>query len=448
MPIEFVLPELSETVVEGEILKWLVEEGQTLSKDQPFVEVMTDKITVELPSPFDAVLLKKLAKEGDIVAVHGPLALFEGGDAAPAAEAPKEEVIEKSVVESDYGAKAEVVPVDQLFAGAKKAAPASSGQAKAATNKFGRVLAVPAARQAARDADIDIAQVPGSGPNGRVGVEDVKAYLASASSAPVAAVAAPAAVASGAGGLPAPIQYKTPKGYEQREVREPFKGIRKAIAKQMVASHFQTVSTLTVDEVDLTELVKLRARMKDAAAKQGVKLTYLPFIVKAVASALQKFPNLNSAIDEANQEIVRKNYYNIGIAVDTEAGLLVPVVRDVDSKSIYGIANGIADVAGKARSGKLSAEESTGGTFSITNMGSAGSLLSAPIINVPEAAILGVHTIQERPVARNGEIVLRHMMYLSLSFDHRLIDGAEAARFVREIVRLLENPDTLLLEAI
>jgi 2-oxoisovalerate dehydrogenase E2 component (dihydrolipoyl transacylase) len=305
----------------------------------------------------------------------------------------------------------------------------------------------------ARENGIDIATVPGSGPNGRVGVDDVRSFVSGGSSAPVPAVTQTTPVAapspSGTGGMivPAPV-YRTPKGYEALEERVPLRGMRKAISNAMLASHLYTVRTLTVDEVDMSALVALRERMKPASEKAGVKLTYLPFIFKAAASALKAFPNVNSSLDDAAGEIVRKKYYNIGCAVDTEAGLIVPVVKDIDRKSIFEIAGEIVDKAGKARDGKLAPDEISGSSFSVTNMGSVGSLFSFPIINVPDAAILGVHTIQERPVVRDGQIVIRHMMYLSLSFDHRLIDGAEGGRFVRHMARLLENPDLLLLEAI
>lgn len=467
---EMLMPELAESVVEGEILKWLVEEGQEVALDQPLVEVMTDKVTVELPAPFAGKLFKKMAQEGEIVAVHKPLAQLEvGGAAAPETHASPEtyapetaktaalELVGGVSVDPNVSAVGTVSEAPQMAMnfGSAKGGAAKSAAAKAGTNKFGRALATPSARQAAREADVEILEVPGSGPNGRVNTADVQAYVEGGGTA-AAPVAAPVAVAANvdssvgsnmALGVPA-AQYKTPKGYEAKEERSPLRGMRKAISRAMVASHLHTVRTLTVDEADLTELVALRGRLKAGAEKQGVKLTYLPFFVKAVAAALKKFPNINSSIDEASQEIVRKKYYNIGIAVDTEAGLLVPVVRDVDSKSMLEIATSITDLAGKARVGKLSPEDSSGGTFSITNMGSAGSLISFPIINAPEAAILGIHTIVERPVGRGGNIELRSMMYLSLSFDHRLIDGAEAARFVREICRLLENPETLLLEAI
>jgi len=499
---DMLLPELAESVVEGEILKWMVEEGDTIALEQPIVEVMTDKVTVELPATFAGKLFKKLVKEGDVVAVHAPIAQIDdgvGGTATPvtsstasgtapagadttetpAATATLENA-DMAAVTPDPEQKPAALGADMSAdssavgsaydGGVKKATSldfgsvakgsSAGGQAQAGTNKFGRALATPAARQNAREAGVDIMTVPGSGPNGRVNTADVQNYVSSASvqapppvpapapaqtPAPVASSAAPS---SGAGLDVPPVQYKTPKGYEAREERAPLRGMRKAISRAMVASHLHTVRTLTVDEADLTELVRLRGRLKESAEKQGVKLTYLPFFVKAVAAALKKFPNVNSSLDEAAQEIVRKKFYNIGIAVDTEAGLLVPVVRDVDQKSMLDIASSITDLAGKARSGKLSPEESSGGTFSITNMGSAGSLISFPIINAPEAAILGIHTIVERPVSKAGTLEMRQMMYLSLSFDHRLIDGAEGARFVREVCRLLENPETLLLEAI
>jgi pyruvate dehydrogenase E2 component (dihydrolipoamide acetyltransferase) len=256
-------------------------------------------------------------------------------------------------------------------------------------------------------------------------------------------------VAASSGGMTVPPpQYRTPKGLEHLETRTPLRGMRRVISNAMIASHLYTVRTLTVDEANLTALVDLRERLKPTAEKVGVKITYLPFIFKAVASALKAFPNVNSSYDEATGEVVHKQYFNVGCAVDTEAGLIVPVVKNVDSKSILEIAKSITDLAGKAREGKLTPDEISGSSFAVTNIGSAGSLLSFPIINAPDAAILGVHTIVDRPIVKDGQIVIGKMMYLSLSFDHRLIDGAEAARFLKQVTRLLENPDLLLLEAI
>ncbi|WP_027882857.1 dihydrolipoamide acetyltransferase family protein [Meiothermus rufus] len=459
MPKEVVLPELAESVVEGEILRWLVEEGQPLKKDQPFVEVMTDKVTVELPSPYEGVLLQKLVKEGEVVPVHAPIALIaEPGEMAasisdrkpqpaPSLQAQEERsIVEPGQVLEDDGANLSLFKPDNRPEEIKNpfAQTAAASPTPPARAPQGRTLAVPAARKLARELGLDLAQIPGSGPNGRVRVEDVKAYAEQKRTPPPSPVARP----SVPGGV-APVQYKTPKGYEERETRLPLRGLRRAIAQQMVASHLYTVRTLSVDEVDMTELVALRTRLKAEAEAQGVRLSYLPFIFKAVAQALKKFPALNSSLDEASQEIVLKRYYNIGMAVATENGLVVPVVKEVDRKSLLELAREVNDLADRARSGKLNPEDMSGSTFSITNIGSIGALFSFPIINVPDAATLGIHSIQKRPVVdAHDQVVVRHMMYISLSFDHRLVDGAEAARFCKEIIRLLEKPERLFLEAL
>ncbi|MBF6593797.1 MAG: 2-oxo acid dehydrogenase subunit E2 [Thermaceae bacterium] len=469
MPKEIVLPELAESVVEGEILKWLVEEGQPLKKDQPFVEVMTDKVTVELPSPYEGVLLQKLVKEGDVVAVHAPIAtIAEPGEVtgtisdkkpeptpAPSLQAQEERsIVEPGNVVEDDGANLSLFKPDgrqeqvrNPFA-ARASSTAVAEPPKAATNPHGRVIAVPAARKMARDLGLEITQIPGSGPNGRIRVEDVKGFAegqGQRAQSPKPSPTQPSAL----GALPAPVQYKSPKGYEALETRIPLRGLRRAIANQMVASHLYTVRTLSVDEADLTDLVAMRGRLKLEAEAEGVKLSYLPFIFKALAIALKKFPSVNSSMDEARGEIVLKGYYNLGMAVATEAGLVVPVVKDVDKKSILHIARAINELAQKARNNKLAPEDMTGSSFSVTNIGSIGALFSFPIINVPDAAILGVHSIQKRPmVNEKDEIVVRQMMYLSLSFDHRLVDGAEAAMFCKEVIRLLEQPDLMLLEAV
>lgn len=465
MPKEVVLPELAESVVEGEILRWLVNEGDALQKDQPFVEVMTDKVTVELPSPLAGVLLQKLVKEGDVVPVHAPIALVaEPGEVAapisdqkpapaPSVQAQEERsIVEPGQVAEDDGANLSLFKPDskpeQVKNPFSKTAPLQAAQSTTLAQPR-RVIAVPAARKLARELGLDIAQVPGSGPGGRVRLEDVRAYAEGKKHRAQSKAPDSGPRPSAPGALPSPVQYKPPKGYEDLETRAPLRGLRRAIAQQMVASHLYTVRTLSVDEVDLTELVALRERLKPEAEAQGVKLSYLPFIFKAIAVALKKFPSLNSSLDEARQEVVLKHYVNIGMAVAAENGLIVPVVRDVNHKSLLQLAHEIADLAEKARAGKLAPEEVSGSTFSVTNIGSIGALFSFPIINVPDAAILGVHSIQKRPVVNErDEIVVRQMMYLSLSFDHRLVDGAEAARFCKEVIRLLEKPERLFLEAL
>ena len=513
---EVLLPELAESVVEGEILKWLVQEGETVALEQPLCEVMTDKVTVELPSPYAGVLQKRLAQEGDVVAVHAPIALIaEAGEASgrkgestpeaaastapsaiqaiqetaenpattgaqlPPQAAEEREQVGGSIVEAGHVAaksdddaslfkafaSEETVRVQGLGSQRSGAAVLTRpAQTSAPARQEGRVLAVPAARQLARELGVDLAQVPGSGPNGRVRVQDVTAYLqqqdgraanvpAPAAQAPRTPVpqsaTTPAATTRGSGGMPVPpVQYRTPKGYEHLEDRVPLRGMRRAISNQMQASHLYTVRTLTVDEVNMSKLVAFRSRVKDEAQAAGVKLSYLPFIFKAVAVALRKYPSLNSSFDEATGEIVLKRYFNIGMAVATDAGLTVPVLRDVNCKSIFELAREVSDLATRAQAGKLTPDELAGSTFSVTNIGSIGALFSFPIINVPDAAILGVHSIQKRPIVNErDEIVAAHMMYLSLSFDHRLVDGAEAARFCKEVIRLLENPDRLMLEA-
>jgi len=446
MPKEILMPELAESVVEGEILKWLVEEGDYLKKDQPFVEVMTDKVTVELPSPYEGVLLKKLAKEGEVVKVHAPIALIaEPGEAVEGVkEAPPVQAVEeRTIVEPGLPPKEDREDLSLFRPDPTEVAVKNPFLAERPKGERGRVLAVPAARKLARELGIPIEAVPGSGPLGRVRVEDVRAYaekLKAPASPPPQEAPAPV-------GFPPPPRYASPKGYEHLEERVPLRGIRRTIAQGLWQSHLYTVRTLNVDEADLTELVALRERLKGEAEAQGVKLTYLPFIVRAVVRALKKYPMLNTSLDEERGEVVYKRYYHIGIAVATERGLIVPVVRDADRKSLLELAREIALLSQKAREGRLAPEEVSGSTFTITNIGSVGATLSFPIINVPEAAILGVHSIRKRPwVMPDGSIQARDIMFLSLSFDHRLVDGAEAAMFTREVIRLLEKPETLMLE--
>ena len=479
MARELLLPELAESVVEGEIVRWLVQEGETVALDQPVVEVMTDKVTVELPSPFAGVLEKHLVAEGDVVAVHAPIASF-ADEGAAGAEAARDVSVqaaeERSIVEPGQAARDDEGESLSLFkpsgsadegpllqvrrpgaaaptaaaratAAAAAAQPATPAQAvaqptapaqDAARGPYGRVLAVPAARKLARELGVDVEQVRGSGPNGRVRVDDVRAFAEGGAEVP-----APSAPA----GRPAPVPYVAPAGYEALEERIPVRGLRRAIANQMMASHRNTVRTLHVDEADVTSLVALRERLKPRAEARGVRLSYLPFVMKAVVAALQEFPMLNASLDDAKNEIVRKRYYNIGMAVATDAGLVVPVVKAVDQRTILDVAADIQRLAAAAKNGKLAPDDVKGGTFSITNIGSLGGLFSFPIINVPEAAILGVHSIKKRPVVLPDDtIAARQMLYLSLSFDHRLVDGAEGASFTSRVIDLLETPEAMMLD--
>ncbi|MFU8889995.1 MAG: dihydrolipoamide acetyltransferase family protein, partial [Trueperaceae bacterium] len=312
-------------------------------------------------------------------------------------------------------------------------APAAA-PATALRGAYGRVVAVPAARRLARELGVPIEQVLGSGPAGRVRVDDVRRQAAH--------------VAPASGGLPAAVRPVTPKGYEDRERRVPLRGLRRAITNQMIASHLHSVRTLHVDEADVSELVRLRERLKPRAEARGVRLSYLPLIMKAIGQVLPAYPALASALDDVTQEVVLRDYVNLGMAVATDAGLVVPVVRDVDRKSLIDVAEELQGLAAKARDGKLAPDDVRGGTFTVTNIGSVGGLFSFPIINVPEAAILGVHAIRKRPVVLPDDtIAARPMLYLSLSFDHRLVDGADAARFTNQLIDLLQAPEAMLLDA-
>lgn len=450
MARELRLPELAESVVEGEIVRWMVEVGDTVALDQPVVEVMTDKVTVELPSPFAGKLIEKVAAEGDVVAVNAVIARFEaegGAAVAPAAAPSLQAEEERSIVEGGRPADEEdgeslslfkpsagsdepLITIRRPGAGSAGAPRATAAPASptAARGPYGRVLAVPAARKLARELGVDIEEVQGSGPNGRVRVDDVRQH---------------------AEGAPAPAAAPRPAYVpgEQTEERTPLRGLRRVIANQLTASHLETVRTLHVDEADVTALVALRDKLKPRAEARGVKLSYLPFIMKAVVAGLQRFPMINASLDTAANEVVTKHYYNLGMAVATDTGLVVPVVKGVDQRSILDIAAEVQRLAELARTGKLAPDDIRGGTFSITNIGSLGGLFSFPIINLPEAAILGVHSIKKRPVVLDDDsIVARQMLYLSLSFDHRLIDGAEGAMFTSFVIDLLENPEALMLE--
>ncbi|HEX7039425.1 MAG TPA: dihydrolipoamide acetyltransferase family protein [Trueperaceae bacterium] len=471
MPRELLLPELAESVVEGEIVKWLVPEGGSVAKDQPIVEVMTDKVTVELPSPYAGVVAKHLAGEGDVVKVHQAIALIEeegaaAGAAAPPAAAPGHGDEERSIVEGGAGvaddrgdelslfkpgdARGEEPlhrvsfqrRLDGVASVAEPAAPppravAPPPPARGAgpvKGPYGRVLAVPAARKLARELGVDIEQVVGSGPNGRVRVEDVRAH-AEAAGAAASPPARPAAA------------HASPADLAALEERVPVRGLRRLISQQMVASHLQTVRTLHVDEADVSALVAMRERLKPVAERRGVRLSYLPFVMKAVVAALKEYPALNSSLDEAKGEIVVKRYYDIGMAVAVDDGLVVPVVKDVAGRSLIEVAAEVQRLAEAARAGRLAPDDVKGGTFSITNIGSLGGLFSFPIINVPEVAILGLHTIKKRPVVLPDDtIAARSMVYLSLSFDHRVLDGAVAASFTSRLIELLQTPEELMLD--
>jgi 2-oxoisovalerate dehydrogenase E2 component (dihydrolipoyl transacylase) len=465
MAKDVVLPELAESVVEGEIVTWLVAAGEPVAADQPLVEVMTDKVTVELPSPYTGTLVERVAEVGDVVAVGAVIARIDESAAAAAAVAAAvsaaggARIDERDDGDGDAGGedrgderslfRAEAQPVGGPVlqvrrpagpaGGAPRGAPVAAPPrpTKAIRGAFGRVVAVPAARRLARELGLPIEQVEGSGPSGRIRVADVERHEQ-----------APVLGSAGGAALPHPPRYRTPPGFETRETRVPLRGLRRVIAQHLSASHLHTVRALHVDEAEVSALVRLRETLKPRAEARGVKLSYFPFVMKAVLLALKAFPMLNVSLDEEAQEIVHKDYYNLGVAVATDAGLMVPVIHDADQRSLLELASETQRLAEEARRGSLTQEHVHGSSFTLTNIGSIGGLFSFPIINAPDAAVLGVHSVRKRPVALDDDsIAVRPMLYLSLSFDHRLVDGAEGARFTSFVIELLETPEALLLDA-
>lgn len=452
MPKDVVLPELAESVVEGEVTAWLVEVGSPVAVEQPLVEVMTDKVTVELPSPFAGVLVDQVAAVGDVVRVGAVLGRIDDGAGAAAGAARSAAPADPAGDEDDGDARSlfrasasddgPLLQVRRSGGGAAQP-PAPAAPAPLPRGPFGRVVAVPAARRLARELGVPIERIEGSGPHGRVRVADVERHAGATAGGAGAADAGATGV-----GLPAAPRYRTPSGYDTRERRIPLRGLRRVIAQQLSASHLHTVRTLHVDEADVSGLVRMRETLKPRAEARGVSLSFLPFVMRALAQTLRAYPALNSSLDEAAGEVVLKDYVNLGLAVATDAGLVVPVIRDAERRTLLELAGESQRLAAAARAGTLTPDEVAGSSFTVTNIGSIGGLFSFPIINAPDAAILGVHTIKKRPVVLDDDsIVARPMLYLSLSFDHRLVDGAEAARFTSALIDLLQTPEALLLDA-
>jgi pyruvate dehydrogenase E2 component (dihydrolipoamide acetyltransferase) len=392
--MDFRLPDLGEGVAEAEIDRWLVKEGEEVAEDDPLVEVITDKATVEIPSPWAGVVNRIHVQAGERVPV-GTVLVTIGEDAG---EAPDIDLREPGEAEPE---------------GSGPTADASPPE---------RVQAAPPVRRLARELGVDIASVPGTGPDGRVLREDVERF---------AAGSGPAPAASGPGA--------------SRARREPLRGVRRTIADRMTHAHLTIPPVTHVEECDVTELDATR-RLANEREPSGSRLTYLPFIVKAVVAGLKEHPALNASLDEDAGEIVFHDRYDIGVAVDTPEGLVVPVVRGADGKRLRDIAAEIDDLATRARAGTLRAEELRAGTFTVTSPGAFGGLLATPLIMHPQSGILGVHRAVDRPIARDGQVVIRKMMNLSVTFDHRVLDGMTAARFALEVVRLLEHPAVLALE--
>ena len=431
MATEVKLPELGEGVTEGELVKWLVKPGDSVKPDQSIVEIMTDKATVEVPSPIAGVVKELKFKVGDVVKVENVILTLEGSGASAAPAATSHSASNGS---SNGAAKAPAVPTPQQEMSASSASaqfypPAADS----------RTLATPATRRLAREMSVDINQMSGTGLAGRVTREDV---LGSKGGSQPAA-GATRSQAQGTATIPRPA-YNGPAG--AAETREPLRGIRRKVAENMqMAKHVIPHFTL-MDEVEVTDLVSLRESLKDYAEKNKTKVTYLPFVVKAMIATIREFPMFNASIDDAAQEIVYKNYFNIGFAADTPQGLMVPVIKDADRKSILDISREIIDLSTRARDGKLKLEEMKGATITITNIGSVAGLYATPIINHPEVAILGMYKIQDKPVIKGGQLSSIKIMNFTITCDHRLIDGAVAARFMKAFSARMSKPGTLMME--
>ena len=403
---DFLLPDLGEGLTEAEIDRWLVAEGDTVAEDDPLVEVITDKATAEIPSPFAGTVIKIHVAAGAVVPVGTALVTIgESAEGAP--------VSDGGVASTTAAPAPPPPPISE---------PTPVGAAAAVT----AVKAMPPVRKLARELGVDIAALSGSGPDGRILRDDVER-------------------AANGSGTPAETPRVAAVGPSPGR-REPLRGVRRVIAQRMTDAHRIVPPVTHVEECDVTELDATR-KLANERSPDEIRLTYMPFIVKAVVAALRDYPALNASLDEAAKEIVFHDRYDIGIAVDTPAGLTVPVVRDAGNKRLREIAAEVDRLANAARAGTSKAEDLRDATFTISSPGPFGGLMATPIVFHPQSAILGVHRATERPVVRDGQIVIRKMMNLSITFDHRILDGMTAARFILDVVRLLEHPAVLALES-
>jgi len=384
MPFDFVLPDLGEGITEGEIRRWLVKEGDAINEHQTILEVETDKAVVEVPSPKKGFVQKIRKLEGEIAKVGDILLTIT------------EKLEEKKEEKKSFGVVGRLPEAEEI-------------------------LATPAVRNLAKRLGVDIEKVKGTGPMGRITEDDV-------------------VKASGK------VTDLTKDQFGSIE-RVQIKGVRRSIAKNLLASMRTAAFVTGMDDADVSALWQLREKEKRIALAKGIRLTFLPFFMKAVQHALAAYPKINASVDEAGEEVVVKKYFNIGVAVDTPEGLMVPVVKDVDKKTILELAKELQELSIKAKERKIKLEELKGSTFTISNFGSFGGTYATPIINYPDVAILGTGKISDRPWVKDGQIVIRKVLSLSLTFDHRVVDGAEAAQFLNKIIQYLEDPDQIFIES-
>lgn len=429
MAYKFKLPDIGEGIHEGEIVKWFVKEGDKVEEDDVLCEVQNDKAVVEIPSPVEGTVLEIKVDENTTTTVGEVILTIDDGS---------EDDEEEEVKEEESSSKEETKASEEKC---EKETSSSSKEDQADSADDKRVIAMPTVRKYARENDVNIQQVTGSGKNGRVLKEDIDSFVSGDQ---------PSADASSDEQSDESTTTETKQTTSTEstvtEERVPLKGVRKAIAKAMVNSKHTAPHVTHMDEVEVSALVENRKKFKPVAAEQDIKLTYLPYVVKAYTSALRAYPALNASIDDENEEIVYKKQFNVGIAADTDRGLVVPVVRDTDRKSVFMLASEITELAIKARDGKLTSGEMQGGTSTISNVGSASGAWFTPVINHPEVAILGIGRIEEKAVVENGEVVVRPMLALSLSYDHRLIDGVTAQNALNHVKRLLNDPERIIME--
>ena len=428
MAFEFKLPDIGEGIHEGEIVKWFVKAGDKIEEDDVLAEVQNDKSVVEIPSPVSGTIEEVLVDEGTVAVV---------GDTIVKIDAPDAE--EMQFKGSDEDSSEESAPAEEE---SKEEAPVASASSDEDVDESKRVKAMPSVRKYAREKGVNIKAVSASGKNGRVTKEDIDAHLSGDTQASNESAAQETTEATSTSGQSTAVSTEG----EFPETTEKIPAMRKAIAKAMVNSKHTAPHVTLMDEIDVQELWDHRKKFKEVAAEQGTKLTFLPYVVKALVSALKKYPALNTSFNEEAGEIVHKHYWNIGIAADTDRGLLVPVVKNADRKSMFAISDEINELAVKARDGKLAPDEMKGATCTISNIGSAGGQWFTPVINHPEVAILGIGRIAQKPIVKDGEIVAAPVLSLSLSFDHRQIDGATGQNAMNHIKRLLNNPELLLME--
>ncbi len=448
--IEFKLPDIGEGVTEGEIVSWLVKAGDSVTEDQDMVEVMTDKATVTIGAPAAGKVAEVKAAEGDTVPVGQVIVVLEGGaegggDTAAAepaaasegasAEQPAAKTGDEVGASAVGDIKEQLPGMSPAVAGGVPSAPATAAPAGGHFNE--KPLAAPATRKLARELGVDLRRVPPSGEAGRVTKEDVQAFAkgAGGNGAGMAA-AAPA---------PVPVPVAAP-GAGVVEQRVPIRGVKKRMFEAMARSKRTAAHFTYVDECECTPLIALRERLKPLADAEGVKLSFLPFIIKAVVAALREHPDMNCLVDEAAGELVLRKNFDIGIAVATDNGLIVPVLRRADQLNMLQLAREIDRLASEARAGKTSRDDLGGASFTVTSLGKLGGVLATPVVNVPEVGILYIPEMKKRPVVQGDEIVVGHVMDLSLSFDHRAVDGFLGASFTRSVVEMLSNPDRLMLQ--